>query len=104
MPTSDPGRDKHRREDRHEINFDAQLVIDKEVHAAAIDNLSIGGAKLKTKTRVAAAKDTACALRVENLGEFPGAIAWCGGGAVGIAFTNSDWRVSDAIMALAMYS
>jgi len=108
MPTSDPpnqqGSINNRRDDRHEINFTAQLIINKDVHAAAIDNISVGGAKLKTLVPVSVEKDTACTLRVESLGDFNGAIAWCRSGAVGVSFVDSDWRIADAIMALATYS
>jgi len=105
MPTSNPpDGSNHRRDERHEITFNAMLVIDKDVHATAIENISTGGAKLKTAAPVSVAKDTDCALRVDSLGEFPGQVAWCRGGSVGIAFNDSDWRMADAIMALAMHS
>lgn len=107
MPTSErpaAGSDlENRRHERHELRFDAQLVVGGESIGVAIDNLSVSGAKVTMAAKRALEKDAPCTLKVDDLGAFPSRVAWSRGAAVGLAFDDADWRMADAIMALAMH-
>ena len=108
MPTSDatgapPAGIDNRRHDRHELRFDAQLVVGGESVGVAIDNISISGAKVSMAAKRALQKNSACVLKVDDLGDFPSRVAWSRDASVGLAFEDSDWRMADAIMALAMH-
>jgi hypothetical protein len=76
------------------------MVGDNSCDCDIVD-ISTGGAKLKSRKK--AELNTPGTLDLDKIGNLSAEAVWCRDGAIGIKFTDDPERISNAVMALAMF-
>lgn len=90
-----------RKDQRQSTSFQAQFVIGDKAGDCDIVDISTGGAKLKS--RMKPELKTPGTLNLDRIGDLSAEAVWCHDGAIGIKFTDDPERISNAVMALAMF-
>ena len=65
---------EHRTDERLEVQWDAEVVVDKQTFSAKISNVSLAGTLALTEAPLQ--QNTEIVLRIPNLGEFAGIAVW----------------------------
>ncbi len=90
-----------RKDQRQSTSFQARFIVGENAIDCDIIDISIGGAKLKARAN--ADLNTPGMLDLDRIGKLSAEAVWCRGGAIGIKFKDDPERVSNAVMALAMF-
>lgn len=90
-----------RRHVRTEVSFDATIEVDGHRVPCAIENISPGGAMVKTRQPLA--RGQAVTLSLGDMGQMTGTVAWAGRNSAGLKFDSDIDTIADLLMAVAIY-
>ena len=106
---SEKAQTHHRRDERQEVQWDAEILHEDDSYSAKIGNVSLAGLLAKTDAPLSMRDELI--LRIPNVGEFAGIVMWMDAPFFGLALmvgpeldlkrmaVNSGAAVSDAPIA-----
>jgi hypothetical protein len=90
-----------RKDNRAAISSNAEIMAGGASHACRIQDISTGGAKLRTHLPIEPGQTAV--LKIGNFGQFNVTVAWLQGAEMGIKFDHDPMGMATVIMGLASY-